>query len=150
LGKARDEFGVQVDQDGAAVVSEYGRRSDDLEPMFMTEDQLVEHRLKQLEQATSGFRNAERRVDLLEIAVSRFETGQAEIRTEAATRDEHTRGSLARLHERLDELAADEHRDQGARAARVQIARIVAATFAAITAIVAAVVGVVALVMGGF
>lgn len=128
----------------------YGRRADDLDAMFMTEDQLVEHRLKQLEQIATGSRQSERRIDLLEIAVSRFETGQVELRTEVRERDAHNTASLARLHQRLDELSADENREQGAKDARTQIWRIVAATIASTAAIVGAVVGVLAVVLGGF
>lgn len=108
----------------------------------MTDDQLVEHRLKQLEGLAVGFRQAERRTDLLEVSVSRFETQQAELRAEVRERDEHTRASLARLHSRFDELAADEQREQGASAARTQIWRVVAATIGALAAITGIVVGV--------
>jgi anti-sigma-K factor RskA len=113
--------------------------------MAMTEDQLVAHRLKQLEDLALGFRQAERRVDLLDVGVSRFENELSALRAEVRERDGHTAASLARLHERLDAIVREDHEERGASRARLQIGRTVGATIAAVTAIAAVAVAVVAL-----
>lgn len=116
--------------------------------MPMTDDQLTEHRLKQLEEIVRGARQTEREVDLLKVHTTRLESLMVELRTEVRERDQHTRASLARLHTRFDELAAGEHFEQGAQAARSQMWKTVAGTIAAVTAIGGVALGIVMLFMG--
>lgn len=129
------------------VQLEHRRREPDATDQAMTGDDLIEHRLKQLEDIAAGTRSTERDVDLLKVQATRLESLIVEIRTEVRERDTHTRASLARLHSRFDDLAADEHREQGAAAARASIWRTVAATIASVTAIAGVVVGVMAVIL---
>jgi anti-sigma-K factor RskA len=112
--------------------------------LSMTDNEVVELRLKQLEEIAAGARSTERDVDLLKVQAARLEALLVELRTEVRGRDDHVSASLARLHDRLDRIVRDEHEERGASRARSQMWRVVAATIAAVAAITGMVVGVVA------
>lgn len=113
----------------------------------LTPDELTEHRLKELEATAVAAHATERAVDHLSLAVGRFEGMLLEVRTEARKNDDHTRGSLAALHRRLDDLAADEQREQGAKAERARFRGWVFAAVGAGTAFAGVVIGVLTLVL---
>lgn len=87
----------------------------------MTDSELTEHRLKMLEDVALGFRQTERDVDLMKASLARFEAMLVEVKTEATGRSDTLHASLARLHQRFDDLAAEEHREQGAQAERKRL-----------------------------
>ena len=110
-------------------------------------DRLTEHRLKTLEDLALGYRQTERQTDLLSVAVARFETTLAEVRAEASARDEHANRSLARIHARLDELTVDEAREDGARAERSRLGRLIVVAVATSSSAAGAISALIALVV---
>lgn len=113
----------------------------------MSPDAVTELRLKQLEETAIGARATERAVDHLQIAMSRFESLLVKMEQQIKDNDKNSRLSLARLHERLDEIAGGEQREAGAKAERVRLARFVAGLVAANAAVVGMVVGVLTLIL---
>jgi hypothetical protein len=111
------------------------------------QERLTEHRLAALEQTATGARQVERDTDHLKIVVSHIETTIAEFKAEVRERDEHTRSSLARLHERLDELVTDDARADGVRTARAQTWKILGFATASSAGITSAIVGLLALIL---
>lgn len=116
----------------------------------VTGDELLQHRLVQLEEwrveSASTIRSTERDVDLLKLESGTVKGLLVELRTEVRERDEHTRTSLARLHERLDKFgkevndrlaevqAADAHelgREAGEKTGRAETLKLVGWTFMA-------------------
>lgn len=108
---------------------------------------LTEHRLKQLEAVARGARHVERQVDLLNVSVQALQGTLAEQKAESGARDEQLHSSLARLHARLDQLAADENREQGAKDERDRLGRWLIAAVGASAAISSVVVTVAALAL---
>lgn len=84
----------------------------------VTNDQLIQHRLKVLEEIGVGARETERRVDGLALTLAQVEKTVTETQTEMRTRDERTHASLARLHARLDEVVQADAREAGREAGR--------------------------------
>jgi DNA repair exonuclease SbcCD ATPase subunit len=117
----------------------------------LTDDQLTEMRLKRaedtLEQHSGVGRQLERDVDRLKIELPRMESALQEHRAESALRHNELHKSLSRLHERLDELAADDHRDQGARNERARLGKWMIAAVGAGSAAAGAIVGLLSLVI---
>lgn len=111
----------------------------------MTGDQLVEHRLKQLEDGQVGSRTTEREVDLLKIESATIKSLLVELQTEVRSNDAHTRSSLARLHERLDAITVAQARDEGAQSERMRLWKALAVTVPASAAVASVIVAVVAL-----
>jgi len=79
----------------------------------VTNDELIKHRLRELEEFATGWREAERRVDTLVMSVAAVEKSVSKIETVLETNAK----SVARLHERLDEAltrqAESEARERG-------------------------------------
>lgn len=117
----------------------------------MTADDLIEHRLKTLEDIAVGARETERRVDALALTVAAIERTVTETQAEMRSRDEHARASLARLHARLDEIvhaeARQAGRDEGRAEARTTTWKVVAWTVGACLGVGGLVVGVLTLVL---
>jgi hypothetical protein len=116
----------------------------------LTEDDrnsLVDLRLDRLEEQAVNSRQTEREVDRLKIEVPRLESAVGEFRAEAKIRHDQLHASITRLHQRLDELAADEHREQGARAERQKLGRWGMAMIGAGTALGGLLVGIASLVI---
>lgn len=92
-------------------------------PAPVTGDELLRHRLDQLEEwrveSSATLRATERRVDGVDIESSTLKGLLVELRTEVRERDEHARNSLARLHERLDLITTAESFEKGREAGRV-------------------------------
>lgn len=114
----------------------------------MTDDQLTDLRLTRLEEGAVNARQMERDVDLLKIEVPRLEASLKEFRGEASLRHDQLHASLTRLHARLDELAADEHREQGARNERARLGKWMVAAVGAGAALASVIVGALALFLG--
>lgn len=117
----------------------------------VTEDALTRHRLEELEKMAVGWREAERRVDALGLSIAAVEKTTTEIQVEMRERDEHTRGSLARLHARLDVIttaeAREAGRDEGKTAGRVETLKLVGFTVMATIGASGVVVALLALVL---
>lgn len=113
----------------------------------MSPDAVTELRLKQLEETAIGARATERAVDHLQISMGRFEGLLVKMEQQITDNDKNSRLSLARLHERLDEIAGEDQREAGAKAERVRLARFVAGLVAANAAVVGMVVGVLTLIL---
>lgn len=79
----------------------------------MTNDELIKHRLKELEDFATGARQTERDVDTIKVALGGLEGSMTKLATVVDKNDGHTRASLARLHERLDEITHTERFEQG-------------------------------------
>lgn len=79
----------------------------------MTDEALTQHRLKVLEEIGIGARETERRVDTLGLTMAQVEKTVTEIQAEAKTRDERISSSLARLHDRLDDVIRTDARESG-------------------------------------
>lgn len=118
-------------------------------PEPVTEDALTRHRLEELEKMAIGWREAERRVDALGLAIAAVEKTTTQIASESRSRDERTHASLARLHTRLDEITTAESfekgREAGELSARSRTWKIVAATLTIAIAFGALMVGVLTL-----
>lgn len=113
----------------------------------MTDEQLTDLRLTRLEEQATGSRQMERDVDRLKIELPRLENSLKEFRGEATVRHEQLHASLTRLHKRLDDLAAEEHREQGAKAERARLGKWMIAAVSAGTAMAGVIVGIVALLL---
>jgi hypothetical protein len=83
----------------------------------VTGDELIRHRLAQLEEwrveSAATVRSTERDVDALKIESATIKGLLIELRTEGRENDKHTRDSLARLHERLDNITTAESYEDG-------------------------------------
>lgn len=89
-------------------------------PGGVTGEELIQHRLSQLEEwrveSAATVRSTERDVDALKIEGATVKGLLIELRTEVRDNDQHTRGSLARLHERLDSITTAESFEDGRQA----------------------------------
>lgn len=117
----------------------------------MTSDEATRLRLERLEErqdelAVSG-RQAERDVDRLKIELPRLEAALEKLGAEASTRHGELHRSLVRLHQRFDEVAADEHRAEGARSERNRLGKWIVVAVSAASAVTGAIVGVLELVL---
>lgn len=90
-------------------------------PPPVTEDALIQHRLKELEEFATGARQVERDVDTMKIALNRLEQSITEIQTEMRSNSEQTAKSLARLHERLDQTLREQAREEGREQGRAEV-----------------------------
>lgn len=88
---------------------------------FVTEDALILHRLKELEEFAVGARELERRVDTLSLSLASVERTTTEIQTEQRKNDERINQSLARLHARLDDTLRDRAREEGREEGRHEV-----------------------------
>jgi hypothetical protein len=79
----------------------------------VTEDALIKHRLEELEKFATGARQTERDVDGIKVTLGTLEGELVKIGAVIEKNDEHTRASLARLHERLDDITHEERFEQG-------------------------------------
>jgi hypothetical protein len=135
----------------------------------MTGAELVEHRVGALEDAASDqaaiLRSLEREVDRLKIEAAAFIAAVAKIEGQLQERDDFTRRSIAKLHERLDErllstapiadltalkaeftrFAEEELREEGARTERRRLWK----AWVQITTATVAVLGLVAAIVFG-
>jgi septal ring factor EnvC (AmiA/AmiB activator) len=97
----------------------------------VTNDELIKHRLHELEEFATGWREAERRVDTLVMSVAAVEKTVSKIEQVLETNAK----SMARLHERLDDAlkqqAAAEARELGRSEARTKTWKVVAWTIMA-------------------
>lgn len=85
----------------------------------VTNDELIKHRLKELEDFATGARQTERAVDGLNLAIAALEGSVTKLSTVMEKNDDHTRASLARLHERLDEITTAESFEKGREAGTI-------------------------------
>jgi len=121
----------------------------------VTGDELVQHRLKQLEEwrvdSAATVQSTVRDVDLLKLESATVKALLVEVRTEMRGSDEHTRASLARIHERLDELTTEDARDRGHEdgrmAGRAETLKLVGWTVMATIAFCGVVIGLLTLVL---
>jgi hypothetical protein len=121
----------------------------------VTGDELIRHRLSQLEEwrveSAATVRSTERDVDALKIESATIKGLLVELRTEQRGSDEHTRVSLARLHERLDEIttaeAREKGRDLGEKAGRSETLKLIGWSVMATIAFSAVVVGLLTLLL---
>lgn len=124
-------------------------------PFPMTGDELIRHRLAELEEwrveSAATLRSTERDVDIQKIEAATVKGLLVELRAEVRERDEHTRSSLARLHERLDEVIKDETRQSGREEGRAEAStktwKIVSITVMAMIAFGALIVALLQLVL---
>lgn len=118
----------------------------------MSPDDLTEHRLKVLEDLGVGSRETERRVDGLSLTVAQIEKTVTETQAEMRTRDERTHASLARLHQRLDDITTaesfEEGRVAGAKSAWSRTWKVIGFTVMATISFGGLVVGALTLVLG--
>jgi hypothetical protein len=85
-------------------------------------EQLLEHRVKALEESTVNARQVERDVDHLKLLATHIESSLARFEAATRERDEHHGRSLERLHERVDEaLQAVRDEQQATRAEVVEL-----------------------------
>lgn len=87
----------------------------------VTSDELIRHRLKELEDLATGWRAAERRVDGLVLQLAAVEKTATSIETEVRALAQKTDGSLSRLHQRLDETLREQAREEGREEGRLQM-----------------------------
>lgn len=121
----------------------------------MTGDELIRHRLEEFEkwrmEASSTLRQAERDVDLQKLEMATVKSLLVELKTETQKNDEHARASLARLHQRLDEVKTadtfERGREAGTTAASSRTWTVVAWTVGACIGVGGLVVGVLTLVL---
>jgi hypothetical protein len=119
----------------------------------MTGDELLRHRLAELEEwrveSSATIRATERDVDIQKIEAATVKGLLIELRTECRERDEYYRSSLARLHERLDDVIRDDTREQGREQGRAEAStrtwKVIASTVMAVIAFGALVVAVLTL-----
>lgn len=124
-------------------------------PTGVTGDELIQHRLMQLEEwrveSSATLRSTERRVDVVDIESSTVKGLLVELRTEVRDRDEHFRLSLARLHERLDGIttaeAREAGRESGEKTGRAETLKLVGWSVMATIAFAAVVVGLLTLLL---
>lgn len=86
----------------------------------MTNDELIKHRLHELEEFATGWREAERRVDTLVMSVAAVEKTMTQIQTAMEKNDERITASLSRLHERLEKAVAESAREEGREEGRAE------------------------------
>lgn len=86
----------------------------------VTSDDLIRHRLHELEQFATGARQTERDVDTIKLALTDFDRRLTMIQTAMEKNDGRITASLARLHERLDEAMTEAAREEGREEGRVQ------------------------------
>lgn len=86
----------------------------------MTNDELIKHRLHELEEFATGARQTERDVDTIKLALTDFDRRLTQIQTSMEKNDERISSSLARLHQRLDEAMTEQAREEGREEGRVQ------------------------------
>lgn len=79
----------------------------------VTNDELIKHRLKELEDFATGGRQMERDVDTLKVTVASMQGTLTEIQTELRKNDERTSQTLARLHQRLDAAMTEKAKEDG-------------------------------------
>lgn len=83
----------------------------------MTGDELIKLRLDQFEewrtQAAANLQSTMRDVDLQKLETATVKGLLIEVRTEMRGNDDHARVSLARIHERLDEITTAESFEKG-------------------------------------
>jgi hypothetical protein len=117
----------------------------------VTGDDLTEYRLKTLEDVAVGARQVERDVDTLKLSTTHLEAEMAALVAELRERDDHTRKSLARIHERLDEITTAESfekgREAGEASASTRTGRIVAVTLTLAIAFAGLIVALLTLVL---
>lgn len=122
----------------------------------VTGDELIQHRLKQLEEwqieSAATVRSTERDVDILKIESATVKGLLIELRTESRDEAAHMRASLSRLHERLDSIttaeAREEGRELGEKSAWSRTWKVVGATLTLAIAFGGLVVGVLTVVLG--
>jgi hypothetical protein len=108
-------------------------------PVAVTGDELVQHRLKQLEDwrvtSAATVRSTERDVDALKLESATVKALLVEHRTETREALEGLKSSLGRLHERMDEIstaeAREKGREEGRRLAVNRTVRLIGGTFSA-------------------
>jgi anti-sigma-K factor RskA len=135
----------------------------------MTAADLLNHRVEEAEKTLTGHagvvRSLEREVDRLKIEAAAFISAVSKLEGELTARDEFTRRSIAKLHDRLDEelakrapaadltelkvqftrIAEEELREQGARVERHRLWK----AWIQITTATVAVLGLVAAIVFG-
>lgn len=118
----------------------------------MTGDDVIALRLERLEEAAIGARQAERDVDTLKLSVAHMEGEMSALRAEIRERDGHTQRSLARIHERLDDITTAESfekgRASGESTASAKTAKVVGWTVMATIAFFGLVVALLTLILG--
>lgn len=87
----------------------------------MTNDELIKHRLHELEQFATGARQIERDVDTLKITTGAMEKTLTEIKTEVRSLSSSVGGLYKRLDEALREQAREEGREEGRVLARAEV-----------------------------
>jgi hypothetical protein len=121
----------------------------------VTGDELIRHRLHQLEEwrveSSATVQSTARAVDIQKIESATVKGLLIELRTEVRDRDEHTRNSLARLHERLDEITTAESfekgREAGTRDSSSKTWKVIGWTVMAVIAFMAVVVATLSLIL---
>jgi hypothetical protein len=117
----------------------------------VTNDELIKHRLRELEDFATGARQTERDVDAIKLTLGSLEGSFIKLAAEMEKNDEHTRASLARLHERLDEITHEERfeqgREQGSKDASSRTWKVIAWTVMAVIAFMAVVVATLNLIL---
>jgi hypothetical protein len=120
-------------------------------PPPVTNDELIKHRLKELEDFATGARQTERSVDALNLAIAGLEGSITKLATVVEKNDEHTRTSLARLHERLDKITTAESfekgREAGTRDSSSKTWKVIGWTVMAVIAFMAVVVATLSLIL---
>jgi superfamily II RNA helicase len=86
----------------------------------VTNDELIKHRLHELEEFAVGQRQTERDVDTIKLALTDFDRRLTQIQTAMEKNDDRISASLSRLHERLDEAMTDHARDEAREEGRQQ------------------------------
>lgn len=87
----------------------------------VTNDELIKHRLKELEEFAVGAREMERRVDTLSLQLGALEKAAVEFQNEMRLSGEATRKSLGKLHDRLDAMLTQQAREEGREQGRYEI-----------------------------
>lgn len=94
----------------------------------VTDDALIQHRLRELEELAAGWHSAERRVDTLGLSIAAVEKSVTSI----ADSLEKNAAAMSRLHERLDsaltQQAAAQAREQGRAEAQTKTWKVIAWT----------------------
>lgn len=125
-------------------------------PGPVTGDELIQHRLAQLEEwrvdSSSTVRSTERDVDLLKLESATVKSLLVEHRTETRSSLDALATSLARIHERLDHIttaeAREEGREMGEKSGRSDTLKLIGWTVGATLAFGGFVVGLLTLVLG--
>lgn len=114
-------------------------------PAQAAQEQLVDHRLRSLEDGLQSARQAERDTDHLKIELAHTNEVLTEFKAEVRERDKNTQASLARLHQRFDELSTADAREDGARTARIQMWKTIWVAAASSAGVASAIVALLAL-----